>query len=278
MIARKEILKAKILVVDDQATNVILLEEMLRDAGYLCVASTRDPHEVYDLHRKNRYNLIILDLQMPSMDGFQVMEGLKGLEPDGYLPVLVITDEPGHRLRALKAGAKDFISKPFEFGEVLVRVHNMLEVRLLHLESTTLNGQLATEGALLQAEISERKKVEQALQRTQAQLSVYAARLEGLVSERTSELATANKRLEESVRFIRKANGEHQALFLESQMIQRKLSQQARHIVSALEARNSPHVEGGRGNARTTPQLFSASALNLGVRYSAQLSRDAKRM
>jgi hypothetical protein len=111
----------------------------------------------------------------------------------------------------------------------------MLEVRLLHLESTSLNEQLATEGALLQAEISERKKVELALQRTQAQLSVYAAKLEGLVSERTSELAAANKRLEESVRFIRKANGEHQALFLESQMIQRKLSQQARHIVSAQD-------------------------------------------
>ena len=235
MIMPKEILRAKILVVDDKATNVILLEEILRDAGYLCVASTRDSHEVYDLHRKNRYNLILLDLQMPSMDGFQVMEGLKGLEPDGYLPVLVITAEPGHRLRALKAGAKDFISKPFEVGEVLVRVRNMLEVRLLHLESTTLNEQLATEGALLQAEISERRKVEQALQRTQAQLSVYASKLEGLVSERTAELAAANKRLEESVRFIRKANGEHQALFLESQMIQRKLSQQARHIVSAQD-------------------------------------------
>ena len=235
MIAARDIHKARILVVDDLATNVILLEEILREAGYLCVASTRDPHEVYDLHRKNRYNLILLDLQMPSMDGFQVMEGLKGLEPDGYLPVLVITAEPGHRLRALKAGAKDFISKPFEVGEVLIRVRNMLEVRLLHLESTSLNEQLATEGALLQAEISERKKVELALQRTQAQLSVYAAKLEGLVSERTSELAAANKRLEESVRFIRKANGEHQALFLESQMIQRKLSQQARHIVSAQD-------------------------------------------
>jgi DNA-binding response OmpR family regulator len=227
MIAARDIHKARILVVDDLATNVILLEEILREAGYLCVASTRDPHEVYDLHRKNRYNLILLDLQMPSMDGFQVMEGLKGLEPDGYLPVLVITAEPGHRLRALKAGAKDFISKPFEVGEVLIRVRNMLEVRLLHLESTSLNEQLATEGALLQAEM--------ALQRTQAQLSVYAAKLEGLVSERTSELAAANKRLEESVRFIRKANGEHQALFLESQMIQRKLSQQARHIVSAQD-------------------------------------------
>jgi putative two-component system response regulator len=68
------------------------------------------------------------------MDGFQVMEGLKEIEPEGYLPVLVITAQPGHKLRAFKAGAKDFISKPFELAEVLARVHNMLEVRLLHKE------------------------------------------------------------------------------------------------------------------------------------------------
>jgi len=76
---------------------------------------------------------------MPGMDGFQVMEGLKEIEPDGYLPVLVITAQPGHKLRALQAGAKDFISKPFELAEVLARVHNMLEVRLLHKELHNYN-------------------------------------------------------------------------------------------------------------------------------------------
>jgi PAS domain S-box-containing protein len=138
MIGSADILKASILIVDDQEANVSLLEQMLRGAGYDSIASTRDPHAVCELHRTNRYDLIILDLQMPGMDGFQVMADLKEIETGGYLPVLVITAQPGHKLRALKAGAKDFISKPFEIAEVLIRVYNLLEVRLLHL-SETLN-------------------------------------------------------------------------------------------------------------------------------------------
>ncbi len=101
-------------------------------AGYACIASTMDPHAVCELHRNNHYDLILLDLQMPGMDGFQVMEGLKEIETDGYLPVLVITAQPDHKLRALEAGAKDFISKPFDLVEVQTRIHNMLEVRLLY--------------------------------------------------------------------------------------------------------------------------------------------------
>jgi len=124
------IFKAKVLIVDDQEANVLLLERMLSGAGYVSVASTRDPRAVCELHRKNRYDLILLDLQMPGMDGFEVMEGLKEVERDGYLPVLVVTAQPDHKLRALRAGAKDFVSKPFDLAEVLTRVHNMLEVRL----------------------------------------------------------------------------------------------------------------------------------------------------
>jgi signal transduction histidine kinase len=139
MISASDILDAGILVVDDQAVNVSLLERMLRGAGYTSVASTIDPREVCELQRKNRYCLILLDLQMPGMDGFQVMEALKDIEKDDYLPVLVITAQPGHKLRALRAGAKDFISKPFDLAEVLMRVRNMLEVRLLHLESKNAN-------------------------------------------------------------------------------------------------------------------------------------------
>jgi putative two-component system response regulator len=129
-----DILNAGVLIVDDLAANVEILTRMLAAAGYASVASTMDPLEVCELHRKHRYDLILLDLQMPGMDGFQVMEGLKEIEPDGYLPVIVITAQPGHKLRALKAGAKDFISKPFELAEVRARVRNMLEVRLLHKE------------------------------------------------------------------------------------------------------------------------------------------------
>jgi serine phosphatase RsbU (regulator of sigma subunit) len=135
MISTSDIRDARILIVDDQDANVILLERMLNGAGYLSLASTMNPHEVCELHRNNRYDLILLDLQMPGMDGFQVMEGLKEIEKGGYLPVLVITAQPGHKLRALEAGAKDFVSKPFDLAEVLMRVHNMLEVRLLHMEA-----------------------------------------------------------------------------------------------------------------------------------------------
>ncbi|OGA58060.1 MAG: histidine kinase [Betaproteobacteria bacterium RIFCSPLOWO2_12_FULL_65_14] len=131
-LAERDLLNASILIVDDQEANVSLLEQLLREAGYTRVASTMDPHEVWALHRKHRYDLIVLDLQMPGMDGFQVMEGLKTNDADAYLPVLVITAQPGHKLRALQAGAKDFISKPFDVVEVRTRIHNLLEVRLLY--------------------------------------------------------------------------------------------------------------------------------------------------
>lgn len=132
MINEQELFNASILIVDDQQANIFLLEEMLREVGYVNLASTIDPYTVCELHRKNRYDLILLDLQMPEMDGFQVMEGLKDIETEDYIPVLVITAQPSHKLRALAAGAKDFIAKPFDLVEVQTRIHNMLEVRLLY--------------------------------------------------------------------------------------------------------------------------------------------------
>ena len=135
MITASDIHHGKILIVDDQEPNVILIERMLRGAGYVSVSSTMNSGECCELHLKNRYDLILLDLNMPGMDGFQIMDGLKEIEPDGYLPVLIITAQPGHKLRALQLGAKDFISKPFDLAEVLARVYNLLEVRLLHMES-----------------------------------------------------------------------------------------------------------------------------------------------
>src|SRR5579862_5202793 len=127
MVSPADILRAGILIVDDKEVNVRLLEGMLRIAGYTSVESTTDPHQVCELHRKNHYSLILLDLQMPGMDGFQVMEGLKKIEEDGYLPVLVITAQPSHELHALAAGARDFVSKPFELAELRARVRNILE-------------------------------------------------------------------------------------------------------------------------------------------------------
>ena len=159
MISDSDILQAGILIVDDQQANVTLLEQMLQEAGYTNVSSTMNPQEVCGLHRKKHYAAILLDLQMPGMDGFQVMEGLKTNITDSYLPVIVITAQPGHKLRALQAGAKDFISKPFDLAEVKTRIHNMLEVRLLY------------------------KKLEQ-----------YNAELEQVVNERTAELRESEAR------------------------------------------------------------------------------------
>lgn len=131
-IDQADILNAKILIVDDQPVNVTLLETMLKDAGYTRITTTTDPRAVCALHRDNGYDVILLDLQMPVMDGFAVLEALNAESTEGYVPVLVITAQPAHKLRALQAGAKDFISKPFDLVEAKTRIHNMLEVRLLY--------------------------------------------------------------------------------------------------------------------------------------------------
>jgi formate hydrogenlyase transcriptional activator len=174
MVTAAEILNAGILIVDDQEANVRLLEQMLRSAGYARVTSTMDPRAVCDLYRDHRYDLILLDLQMPGMDGFQVMEELKAIETDSYIPVLVITAQPGHKLRALASGAKDFIGKPFDLLEVKTRIHNLLEVRLLYkkigkynkeLEQTVRErtGELIGVNERLSQEIEERKGTEESL-------------------------------------------------------------------------------------------------------------------
>ena len=181
MISSSDILSAKCLIVDDKEVNVVLLEQMLRGAGYAHVTSTRDPQAVCALHRDNHYDLILLDLQMPGMDGFEVMEGLKAIETDGYIPVLVITAQPGHKQRALQAGAKDFVSKPYEWAELLMRVHNLLEVRLLYkqiahdnkvLEQTVRErtGELLGANEQLLQEIEERKEAARSLKRAYAEI------------------------------------------------------------------------------------------------------------
>src|ERR1700730_12692925 len=147
MISADDILHGKILIVDDQTVNVLLLEQMLGGAGYVSVTSTMDPGQVCQLHRENRFDLILLALVMPGTDGFQIMEGLKDIETDNYVPVLAVTADPAHKLRALRCGAKDFITKPFDLAEVLMRVRNMLEVRLLH-EAARTHGKILESLAL----------------------------------------------------------------------------------------------------------------------------------
>jgi formate hydrogenlyase transcriptional activator len=181
MPSSSDILNAKCLIVDDKEVNVRLIEQILRSAGYTHVTSTMDPQAVCALHRDNHFDLILLDLQMPGMDGFEVMEGLKAIETDGYIPVLVITAQPGHKQRALHAGAKDFLSKPFDRVEVLARVHNLLEVRLLYKQVASDNGVLeqtvqARTGELRRAneqlvqDIEERKEAAHSLKNAYAEI------------------------------------------------------------------------------------------------------------
>ena len=155
MIEPLDILDAHILIVDDQEPNINLLTQMLNEAGYSNITSTLNPQEVCALHRKHCYDLILLDLQMPEMDGFQVMEGLKTNHMDAYLPVIVITAQPGHKLRALQAGAKDFISKPFDLLEISTRIYNMLVVRFLYKKLDKYNKQLEQEVLERTAELRE---------------------------------------------------------------------------------------------------------------------------
>lgn len=142
-IDRAELLNASILIVDDEIRNVELLEQMLTNSGYKSVSSTLEPHAVSALHSVNDYDLILLDLKMPGMDGFEVMESIKSDKDDDYLPVIVISAQPDQKLRALQAGAKDFICKPYDFLEVKIRIHNMLEVRLLYRQLAAKNRELA---------------------------------------------------------------------------------------------------------------------------------------
>jgi CheY-like chemotaxis protein len=116
ILTQADIFNASILIVDDQESNIILLEQLLRETGYTRVASTMNPEEVCALHRENCYDLILLDLQMPVMDGFAVMDGLKEIEKDNYLPVLVLTAQPEHKLRAPASRRKGFHQQAVRSG------------------------------------------------------------------------------------------------------------------------------------------------------------------
>jgi len=139
MISRADILNARILIVDDQPVNVQLLEYLLQSTGYRQVSFTYDPRTVAPSHEECSYDIIILDLHMPGMSGFEVMKALRPLEPEGYLPVLVVTAQPDQKQAALDAGARDFVSKPFDPLEVLTRIRNLLEVRLMQREASRYN-------------------------------------------------------------------------------------------------------------------------------------------
>ncbi len=134
MISQQQCQNATILIVDDQMTNILLLESILQNAGYTNIHSTQDPTEVVSFVKKLNPDLICLDIRMPQMNGFQIMGQLKIIQKDTYLPILVLTAEEDRetRLRALDSGAKDFLHKPFDKIEVIMRIRNLLETSLLN--------------------------------------------------------------------------------------------------------------------------------------------------
>lgn len=133
--------QARILMVDDEPVNLKLLEKMLSTDGYANIHTLTDSREVQATYEREHFDLILLDINMPHLNGFEVMEGLKRVESDGYLPVLVLTAQSDRetRLRALEAGARDFLCKPLDRAEVLNRIRNILEVRLLHNDARDQN-------------------------------------------------------------------------------------------------------------------------------------------
>lgn len=149
---KEDILKhARVLLVDDEPQNVRYLEDVLRWAGYQHVEGTTDPRQALPIFQRFQPDLVILDLLMPEMDGFEVLDGLRArLGPDEYLPILILTSDVTReaRRRALSAGAKDFLTKPMSPTEVGIRVGNLLEARFLHLRCRRLEEELrkAAEG------------------------------------------------------------------------------------------------------------------------------------
>lgn len=130
----ERLLEAPILVVDDVETNILLLENLLRQRGYRNVRSTSDPFQVAALHRTHQFALILLDMQMPGLDGLGVMRQLRAEIQEDYLPVLVITAQTDAdlRLQGLEMGARDYVSKPFVVAELSQRIRNLLEVQLAY--------------------------------------------------------------------------------------------------------------------------------------------------
>lgn len=134
MLEPKDYLKSKILMVGDEPGNVLPLEQMLIQEGYEYLHSSSDSTQFLGLFAEIQPDLVLLDLNMPRMDGFEVMKQLKAIDPKSLVPILVLTalKDEETKLRALRSGAKDFLSKPFDLTEASLRIKNLLEIRLLH--------------------------------------------------------------------------------------------------------------------------------------------------
>lgn len=180
---------AQILIVDDQDANVLLLEEILKQAGYTRLVATTDARRVFPLFVDCQPDLLLLDLHMPYLDGFEVLDRLRRLTDGGtYLPILVLTADVTReaKQRALSMGAKDFLTKPFDASEVLLRIRNMLETRFLHLQLRDQN--LALEGKVRER-TRELHEAHVATLRRLAKAAEYRDDVTGKHTERVGELA-----------------------------------------------------------------------------------------
>jgi putative two-component system response regulator len=157
--------KMKILLLDDEPANIALLEGILSDSGYTRVQSVMDSREALDQYKTFGPDLILLDLMMPHVDGFAILEALRAQPDEIFLPVIVLTADANEqtKLRALQAGATDFLLKPFDQIEVLLRIGNLLEMRRLHLQ---LDNQRAAFEEAVRARSTELREVQSELRRT----------------------------------------------------------------------------------------------------------------
>jgi putative two-component system response regulator len=132
-----ELREARILIVDDQETNLRLLSQILKQAGYRHLERTTNPRQALPLFDQFQPDLLLTDLQMPEMDGFEVIEAIRERVPEGvFLPIMMLTADltPETRLKALSVGAHDFLNKPFDVTEVWLRIKNLLQARMLYLQ------------------------------------------------------------------------------------------------------------------------------------------------
>lgn len=204
-----ELLNCRILVIDDEPANVQALERLLRRSGYQDVRSTTDPREGLDLFDSFQPDLLLLDLRMPHLDGFQVMEELERRIADhDYLPILVLTGDLGAdvKKRALSMGARDFVTKPFDTTEALLRIKNLLETRVLHLQLQKHNQSLETR---VQERTRDLAQAQLEILRRLARAAEYRDDLTGRHAERvgllSSFLADRIGLGSEAVRLIRRA-------------------------------------------------------------------------
>jgi signal transduction histidine kinase len=167
----EHIRSASLFIVDDNSSNVILLEKMLKRAGYENIESTTDSRLAREMYEKGRHDLVLLDIRMPHVDGFEVMQQIDEISGDDYSPILVLTAQTDMetRLKALAAGAKDFLNKPVDKAEALNRIRNMLEVRLLHNQVRNQNEILEEQVRERTYELLEAKEMAESASRTKSE-------------------------------------------------------------------------------------------------------------